>query len=464
MSVVAVLDFRRYAGNAAAAARLAPYFSEEAFLRYLLAVEVALVRVLARHGVCPPEVAAAVEQAAGGIDMAQVFAEQQRVRHSLMAVVNCLRARLPDTARPFVHLTATTNDIVCSADACRYRDFTAAVLLPRLMALERTLIALARREKDTLQVGRTHGMHAEPVTFGFAIAHFVSRLGRMILRIRQAARELPGKLSGPVGAYNGARLFVADPAALEREVLAELDLAPSPTSTQIVEAEFLVDYFHSLVATFGIVANIADDLRHLHRSELGEVEEFFGADHVGSSTMPHKRNPSRLERVKSLWKVFAPRMATLYADQISEHQRDLTNFESTFFAAEIACGLLLAVDLLDEVLAGLTVRRDRMEQNFRMSEGLLAAEAAQLLLSSRGHRDGHETVRRLTRESERTGRDFRQMLFAAPELAPFLQALAPEQRALLESPRRYLGLAPRRTAEVCDQWENEMNRLEASLK
>ncbi|HEX4927897.1 MAG TPA: hypothetical protein VFV74_07870, partial [Burkholderiales bacterium] len=172
----------------------------------------------------------------------------------------------------------------------------------------------------------------------------------------------------------------------------------------------------------------------------------------------------RLERVKSLWKVFAPRMATLYADQISEHQRDLTNFESTFFAAEIACGLCLAVDLLDDVVGGMIVRRDRMEQNFRMSEGLLAAEAAQLLLSSRGHRDGHETVRRLARESERTGRDFREMLFTTPELASFLQALAPEQRALLESPRRYVGLAPLRATEVCDQWENEMNRLEASLK
>lgn len=460
---VAVLDFRRYAGNPVAAASLAPYFSEEAFLRYLLAVEVALGRVLSRRGICPPEVGVLIEEAATRIDVQQVFEEQQRVRHSLMAVINCLRAQLPDTARPFVHLTATTNDIVCSADSCRYRDFSKAVLLPSLIKLERTLIALARREKDTLQVGRTHGMHAEPVTFGFAIAHFVSRLGRMILRIRQAAQELPGKLSGAVGAYNGARLFVADPPALEREVLAELGLRPSPTSTQIVEAEFLVDYFHALVATFGIVANIADDLRQLHRSELGEVEEFFDVAHVGSSTMPHKRNPSRLERVKSLWKVFMPRMATLYTDQISEHQRDLTNFESTLFAAEIASGLYLAVDMLDSTVGSMTVRRDRMERNFRMSEGLLAAEAAQLLLSSHGHRDGHEIVRRLARQSERQACDFRELLFAEPELAPFLEALAAEERALLESPRLYVGMAPVRAAEVCDEWESQMNHLEASL-
>lgn len=461
---VAVLDFRRYAGNPGAAECLAPYFSEGAFLRYLLRVEVALAHVLSRRGICPAEVGALVEEAACAIDLPQVFEEQERIRHPLMAVVNCLRARLPETARPFVHLTATTNDIVSSADACRYRDFSEAVLLPRLVAFERTLIALGWREKDTLQVGRTHGMHAEPITFGYAVAHFVSRLGRMILRIRQAAQDLRGKLTGAVGAYNAACLFVADPQALEREVLAELGLQPSPTSTQIVEAEFLVDYFHALVATFGIVANIADDLRQLHRSEIGEVEQFFGAAHVGSSTMPHKRNPSGFERVKSLWKVFVPRMATLYADQISEHQRDLTNFESTLFAAEIASGLYLAVDMLDGTIGTMTVRRDRMERNFRTSEGLLVAEAAQLLLSSRGHRDGHEVVRRLARESERTGRDLREMLFTAPELAPFLDSLAPELTAMLRSPQRYVGIAPVRAAEVCDHWENEMNRLEASLQ
>src|SRR5690606_16855569 len=174
-------------------------------------------------------------------------------------------------------------------------------------------------------------------------------------------------------------------------------------------------------------------------------------------------NPSRLEQVKSLWKAFAPRMVTLYADQISEHQRDLTNFESTLFAAEIACGLYLATDLLDRTLAAMTVRRDRMEQNFRMSEGLIGAEAAHLLLSSSGHPEGHEVSRRLARESVKQGRDFRELLFGAPELAPFLERLAARRRSLLEEPRQYVGLAPLRAVQVCEQWENEINRLESSL-
>lgn len=460
---IGVLDFRRYGGNPATAERLGPYFSEDAFLGYLLEVEVALARVLSRRGICPAQVGDEVAAAAARIRPEDVQREQQRVRHPLMCIINCLRGGVSERARPFVHFTATTNDIVCSADARRYKDFTAKVLLPRLVGLERTLIRIARQEKDTLQIGRTHGMHAEPITFGFALAQFVSRLGRCILRIREAAADLRGKLSGSVGGYNAASLFVEDPRALEREVLAELGLEASPTSTQIVEAEFFLDYLHALVSAFGVVANIADDLRHLHRSELGEVEEYFGEAHVGSSTMPHKRNPSRLEHVKSLWKTFMPRMHTAYADQVSEHQRDLTNFESTLFASEIACGLYLAVDLLETTVGTMSVRRERMELNFRLGEGLLAAEAAQLLLSAGGHGEGHETVRRLARESVARGEDFRRLFFAAPELAPFVAQLGPRERALLESPRQYTGLSSSRTAQVCDEWQARIDELATEL-
>lgn len=462
-STIGVLDFRRYAGNPETARHLVPYFSEDAFLGFLLEVEVALARVLARKRLCPAHLGEEVAAAAAQISVADVYLEQQRVRHPLMSVVNCIRARVSGEARPFVHFTATTNDIVCSADACRYKRFTNRVLLPRMIALERTLIDLARREKDTLQIGRTHGMHAEPITFGFALAQFVSRLGRRIVTIREAAEDLRGKMSGAVGSYNASSVFLDDPETFEREVMTELGLRSSPISTQIVEAEFLVDYVHALVTAFGVVANIADDMRQLHRSEIGEVEEFFGDEHVGSSTMPHKTNPSRLENIKSLWKVFMPRMATLYMDQISEHQRDLTNFESMLFASEIASGLYIVVDLLDTTLRTMSVRRDRMEQNFKMTEGLLATEPAHLLLSSRGHRDGHEIVRRLARESVKQRRDFRELLFSDGTLADFLEELSPREKELLQNPRKYIGIASAKTVQVCDEWSRQMDWLETKL-
>ena len=458
-----VLDSRYYRRNPQAVARLGPYFSEDAFVGHLLQVEVALAKVLAARGVCPASAYEEIRRAAAQVTADEVHAEQLRIRHMVMSLVNCVRARVSDETKPYVHLTATTNDIVCSADAVRYKAFTRNVLLPRLVELERTVIARARSEKDTLQIGRTHGQHAEPITFGFALAQFVSRLGRMILRVRDSAEDLRGKMAGAVGAHNASSLFFEDPEAFEADVMAELGIAASPISTQIVEGEFFVDYLHALTSTFSIVANLADDMRQLHRSEIGEVEEHFGDEQVGSSTMPHKRNPTRLENIKSLWKVYMPRMTTAYTDQISEHQRDLTNFESILFASETAAGLYFAVDVLDETMKMLVVRRDRMAQNFRMSEAAIIAEPAHLLLSSRGHREAHEIVRRLSRDSARQGIDLRTLLFADPALKPYLDGLTEAERALLRDPARYTGISARKTAAVCDEWEKAMDRLAGEI-
>jgi adenylosuccinate lyase len=456
---ISVLDFRYYRRNPVAVERLGPYFSEEAFIAHLARVEAALAKVLCDRGICPPQAYEEIRAAAAKVTADDVFAEQQRIRHMVMSLVNCIRQRVSEAARPYVHLTATTNDIVCSADALRYKAFTTRVLVPRLVELERTLIERARTEKGTLQIGRTHGQHAEPITFGFCLAQFVSRLGRMILKVSASAEDLRGKMAGAVGAHNASSLFFDDPQAFEKAVMDELGLEASPISTQIVEAEFFVDYMHALTSTFGVVANVADDLRQLCRSEIGEVEEHFGDEQVGSSTMPHKRNPTRLENIKSLWKEYMPRMATAYTDQISEHQRDLTNFESTLFASETACGLYFAVDVLDETLGKLVVRRDRMAANFRTAEAAIVAEPAHLLLSSRGHGEAHEIVRRLSQQSRSTGEDLRTLLFADPDLKKYLDALTGRHRDLLRDPSRYTGISSAKTVEVCDLWEAEMNRL-----
>ncbi|WP_135264096.1 lyase family protein [Ramlibacter henchirensis] len=462
-AMIGVLDHRYYGRDPAAAARIAPYLSEDGFFQAMLKVEVALAEGLAARGLCERSVADEVRAAAAQVQPAEVHAEQERIRHPVMSLVNCLKRRVCDTARPFVHLTATTNDIVCSADAYRYREFTRHVLLPCLIELQSTLLRRAVEERDTLQIGRTHGQYAEPITFGWSLAHFASRLGRAIRQVHAAAEDLRGKMAGAVGAYNASSLFFDDPLSFEREVLARLGLKPSPLPTQIVEAEYLVDYTHALVSAFGIVANIADDMRNLHRSELGEVEEHFTADHVGSSTMPHKRNPSRFEAVKSLWKVFMPRMATVYMDQVSEHQRDLTNFESTFFVAEVAAGLYFAADLLGKTMATMVVRRDLMRRNFDDAAGAIVAEPAQLLLSVSGHRDGHETVRRLSRQALAEGRNLADLLFADPTIAERLRGLDERRLAILRDPSHYTGICSPRTAELCAELERDLARLKSTL-
>jgi adenylosuccinate lyase len=449
---VSPLDFRYYGADPELRALLSPYVSERARLRAELAVEVALVKVLARRGLCSPEVAAEVAAAAEQVTPEEVAAEEARIHHNTRALVNCLRARVSPAARPFIHFTLTSFDVVDTARAWLLRRAAEEVVVPQLTELARVLVELAVREKDTLQIGRTHGQHAVPITFGFALAQYVHRLGDRVEAIRQAAGRLPGKLSGAVGCYNGSALFFADPVALEAEVLAELGLQPALASTQIVPPEPMADFIHALVSAFGVLANLADDMRHLQRTEIAEVQEAMAPDQVGSSTMPHKRNPWNFENVKSMWKAFVPRMLTMYLDQISEHQRDLTNSASQRFLPEILVGLVSAVRRLQKVMARVVADREQMRRNVQLTGGLIAAEAAYLLLAAHGHPDAHECVRRYSRQAEATGRPLVELLFAAQELQPYWAKLTDSQRQVLLHPETYTGLAARKTEEICAFW------------
>jgi len=326
-------------------------------------------------------------------------------------------------------------------------------LLPELIELEKTLIALAEREKNTLQIGRTHGQHAEPITFGFTIASYVSRLGGRIIKIREAAQEMRGKFSGAVGAYNASSLFIKHPEEFEKSVLDKLELKPGGHSTQLVEAEYVTDLMHAIISSMGVLANIADDMRHLQRSEIAEVYEKFESEQVGSSTMPHKRNPINFENVKSMWKEFMPRMMTVYSDQISEHQRDLTNSASSRFNTEIVAAAFVSVNRLKKVMGKIVVDEASLKSN--IGKGMIAAEPAYLLLSSVGHPNAHEAVRKITLEAQKNG-NFENLLFVDKELAPYLKKLTKQQLEILKNPEKYTGLAAKKTEEVCKEWKKKL--------
>jgi adenylosuccinate lyase len=318
------------------------------------------------------------------------------------------------------------------------------------------LIALAEGEADTPQPGRTHGQHAVPITFGFAIAEYVSRLGGRILFLRDSAHALPGKLSGAVGAYNAPALLSKDPRALERRYLALLGLSPASHSTQIVEPEAWSDLAHACVTALGVMANLADDMRHLQRTEIAEIAEGFGAQQVGSSTMPQKRNPVSFENVKSIWKAFMPRVITTYLDQISEHQRDLTNSASQRFSGELLAATAYAATRLGGSIDGIRVDRERMKSNLGLSRGGIVAEALYVLLAKHGHRDAHEAVRRLTLEADRGGRSALELAALDPELKPILAGLTPAERLVLDQPDEYRGLAADVAKDVAATWRKKL--------
>jgi len=456
------LDHRYYATFPELFAELAKYLSEDAMIRYELRVEAALTRGLSKRGICPVTAAEEVSRACAEITPEEVYAEEEKTKHNIRALVNCIQRRVSAAAKPFVHFTATSVDIMDTANALRFMEANRDLVLPMTACLLRILIKLAKENKDTVQVGRTHGQHAVPITFGFAMAQYVSRLGGRWEAMAKTGANLRGKLAGAVGAYNAASLFVDDPVAFEEEVLAELDIKPSPISTQIVQAEFLADYIHSVISAFGVLANLADDLRHLQRSEIAEVSEAFGEHQVGSSTMPHKRNPWNFENVKSMWKEFMPRMTTLYLDQISEHQRDLTNSASGRFVPEIVIGYLASVQRLINVLSRLRVDQEQLRRNLEISKEMVIAEPLYLLLANAGHPNAHEAVRRLTLLSQETGRTLRELLPEQQELQPYLERFTPEQRRVLEQPETYTGLAARKTVAICAEWEAKIGPGEAS--
>ncbi|MGH2490190.1 MAG: lyase family protein [Candidatus Limnocylindria bacterium] len=453
---ISPLDYRFIGGDAKLAKELQPYLSAAAVIRYQARVEGALALAMADAGICDRATADAIARAADRITPQEVADEEAKTRHDVRALVNVIRAQVPDEAKRFVHLGATSYDIVDTANALRYRESVERVVVPAVAAVVARCIAIVEAEADTPQIGRTHGRHAEPITFGFTMAAYVSRLGDRIGRLQYFAKRLPGKLSGAVGAYNALGLLTSDPHALEERFLGSLGVERRSTSSQIVEAEGWADLAHACVTTLGVLANLADDMRHLQRSEIGEIAESFATDQVGSSTMPHKRNPVSFENVKSIWKAFVPRVMTTYLDQISEHQRDLTNSASQRFLGELVAATAYAARRMASSLEGIRVDRDRLKANLAMSRGAIVAEPLYVLLAKYGHPDAHEAVRRLVLEAERGSRSVLEVVGQDAELRDYLTKLSPDERRILERPEEYRGLATEVAHDVATTWRERL--------
>ena len=450
---------------------LIPWLSEEAVVGSCVKAEIALVIAhLAVRGGLTSEVKDALETIAASIDPAEVYREEEKTKHNIRALVNVLTSKVPAETAPLVHLGATSADILDTALSFRMREVTLQVVIPLLRNLELLLCAFVDKEAETPQVGRTHGQHAVPITLGFALAEYVSRLGKSILEIARLSQQLKGKLAGAVGAYNATALIVRDPEALERRYLAELGLEPSEHATQLVEPEYLLRLLLEYNVAFGIIANLADDLRNLQRSEIGELREGFGEDQVGSSTMPQKRNPWNSEHVKSLWKTFMPRATTFFMDQISEHQRDLSNSASQRFIADYVTGFCLAVSRMSSVIEGLAADRERLWANLQGSAGIpggVMAEPAYILLAETGVSDAHAVIRRITLNAEQERIGFAQALSKEPALLDRIGGKLTElglirepseALSFFEHPEQYRGLSVKKAKTIAEKYRKLMTQ------
>lgn len=464
---ISCIDHRYSLSEAEVFNGLSKYISEEASIRSCAKCEAALVKShLKLRGKLTDEIAQNLDKVASEIDPAEVYAEEEKTKHNIRALVNVMKTKVSAEIGPLVHLGATSVDILDTALSCRMRDVTKNVVLPELKKLEKHLCAIADRDAEVPQVGRTHGQHAVPITFGWSIAEFVSRLGKSILRIEELSNQLVGKLAGPVGSYNGPSMIVKDPEELERVYVEFLGLSASEYSNQLVEPEYLLRLLLEMNVAFGIIANLADDLRNLQRSEIGEVFEYFASTQVGSSTMPQKRNPWNSEHVKSLWKAMCPRVITFYMDQISEHQRDLTNSASQRFMADYVAGFTMAVARMNSVVSGLQADKETMARNLENAggkvKGGVLAEPAYILLGEAGINDGHEVIRKITLEAEKSGKTFFEVLKTHKEafekITAQLEKLGVENpENFFEHPANYCGLAAKKSRRLAKKYENLMD-------
>jgi adenylosuccinate lyase len=441
------LDGRYYDASAAR------YLSERSRIAYQAYVEAALAHTLAEFGICSQEVADQIETAAGKIKAEDVYAEEQTTRHDIKAIVNCIKRELSEEAQPFVHFGATSYDIISTAAALQLRAATTELVVPRLKELLKTLFTLADEQAETVQIGRTHGQHAVPVTFGFAIAAYVSRLGENLQAIEDLSNQLRGKFSGAVGAYNALSLFVDDPIKFEKSLLAKVGLEPAPYSSQIVPAEGTVRLIDELAISANIMANLGHDMRHLQRTEIAEVRERFEPGQTGSSTMAHKRNPWNFENVISMSKQVTAQVVNANLNIASEHQRDLTDSASSRFYAITFASVASMAERLNKVMSKLEVDPDAMRRNLLLTEGAIAAEPFYLLLEKYGHTEAHEKSKALAHQALEEHVPLVTVIEKDPEGFEYWQKFSPNEQAIVAAPEvHYSGLAAKKTRAIVAHW------------
>lgn len=437
---------------------IAQYLSEQSRIVYQAYVEAALAHALAEFGVCTPEIAAQIETAAAQVTAEAVAQEEKTTKHDVKALVNCIKAGLPEAAKPYVHFGATSYDIVATALSLQLRAATNDVVLPRLLELEKTLLHLTKDYAETVQIGRTHGQHAVPITFGFAMAEYVSRLGESILAVKELSAALPGKFSGAVGAYNALSLFVDDPLKFEETVLGYLDLKPAAYSTQIIPAEYYVRLLDELAITAGIMANLGHDMRHLQRSEIAEVREHFEEGQTGSSTMAHKRNPWNFENVISLSKQVTAQLVNANLNISSEHQRDLTDSASARFYPIVLASVASMAQRLHTVMSKIEVDGQSMQRNLYMSGGAIAAEPLYLLLEKYGHTTAHEASKTLAHQALEAGKPLHEVASQDVGIAAYFAKFTDSEKQILQEPEKhYTGLAAQKALAVYDHWQAQLN-------
>ena len=401
---------------------MAELWSDRSRFEHMLRVELAVLHALAERGDVPAGAVDAIE-ARARVDVDRINELERTTDHDIVAFVTQVAESVGDEGR-YLHYGLTSSDVVDTGLALQCRA-AADLILKRLNAAIAVVVTRAREHAGTLQMGRTHGVHAEPLTFGLKLASWAFELDRARSRLRAAADDLAtGKISGPVGTYTQLS------PAIEAAALGRLGLAVDSASTQIVQRDRHAAFLAAIAVTGGSIERFAMEVRNLQHTEIAEVGEPFKRGQAGSSAMPHKRNPILAERLTGMSRLLRGYALAGMEDQALWHERDISHSSVERVALPAATTLLhYMLERFGGLVEGLVVRPERMVENIERGHGLHASSRLLTTLIDAGmsRPAAYAVVQRnaLRAADERT--DIRPLVEADPEVAAVLSADALER-------------------------------------
>ncbi len=394
---------------------MARLWSEENKFATWLRVEIAATEVLVERGVVPRDALDAI-RAKARFDVARIDAIEKEVQHDVIAFVSNVAENVGPAGR-WIHYGLTSSDVVDTALALLMRDAVDLILkdVDGLMAAVRKR---AEEHRHTPMIGRTHGVHAEPMTFGVKLALWYAELGRNRRRLERARETIAvGKLSGAVGTFSHL------PPEVEEAVCARLDLVPVPVSSQVLQRDRHAEVMTTLAICAASLEKFATEIRALQKTEFREVEEPFRAGQKGSSAMPHKRNPVGCEQVTGLARLVRANALAALENVALWHERDISH---SSVERVIVPDSFLALDhmlqRMTSIVSGLAVNVERMRRNLDSSRGLVFSGQLLLELTSRGmsREDAYRVVQGHAMEAWRTEADFEARVKGDPEIRSVL--------------------------------------------
>lgn len=389
-------------------------WSEEHKYDLWLRVELAVCEAWAEEGVIPREDMEKLRHAR--YNLARLNEIFQRTRHDVTAFLRSVTENLGHEGR-WLHLGLTSNDVIDTAQALQMVE-ACQVLDDDLAALEDALRTRALEFKDTLMMGRTHGVHAEPITFGLKLASWWDEVRRHRQRLAQTREEIAvGKISGAVGTH------ATVPPSIEERVCQKLGLRPEPFSSQVVHRDRHARLLTTLSLIGASLEKFATEVRHLQRTEVHEVEEPFGEGQTGSSAMPHKRNPELSERVCGIARLLRGYALAAMENVALWHERDISNSSAERVTLPQATAYLdYALNIFTFIVKGMRVFPQRMRENLEMTRGLVFSQRVMLALVEKGmgREDAYDIVQRHAMRCWDEGLDFRTLVRADPRVQTLL--------------------------------------------